>query len=182
VKIAARRNYPTSSAVLAWSQDRVVGWHHIAPGKPQQIAFVESFNGKLRDECLNGTLFSSMRQAREVLAACNGTTTKSGRFRAPFPPRHLQSPRLLAACFIPELNCKCDAQNILVAAGNETLASMSSRPNRSTASWTAVATRRRAVKSASIGRGAACILDLTDELIEAVLAMSDRRDHCAQLG
>jgi putative transposase len=55
--------------VLAWSQDRVVGWHHIAPGKPQQIAFVESFNGKLRDECLIGTLFSSMRQAREVLAA-----------------------------------------------------------------------------------------------------------------
>jgi transposase InsO family protein len=69
VKIAARRGYPASSAVLAWSQDRVVGWHHIAPGKPQQIAFVESFNGKLRDECLNGTLFSSMRQAREVLAA-----------------------------------------------------------------------------------------------------------------
>lgn len=30
---------------------------------------MESFNGKLRDECLNGTLFSSMRQAREVLAA-----------------------------------------------------------------------------------------------------------------
>ncbi len=38
------------------------------------------------------------------------------------------------------------------------------------------------MKSASIGRGAVCILDLTDELIEAVLAMSDRRDHCAQLG
>jgi putative transposase len=40
----------TSSAVLAWSQDRGVGWHYIAPGKPQQNAFVESFNGKLRDE------------------------------------------------------------------------------------------------------------------------------------
>jgi putative transposase len=78
--IAARRGYPasvvsdngtemTSSAVLAWSQDRGVGWHYIAPGKPQQNAFVESFNGKLRDECLNETLFSSMRQARAVLAA-----------------------------------------------------------------------------------------------------------------
>jgi hypothetical protein len=34
----------------------------------------------------------------------------------------------------------------------------------------------------SIGRGAACIVDLTDELIEAVLATSDRRDHCAPAG
>ncbi len=78
--IAARRGYPasvvsdngtklTSSAVLAWSQDRSVGWHYIAPGKPQQKAFVESFNGKLRDECLNETLFTSVRQARVVLAA-----------------------------------------------------------------------------------------------------------------
>ncbi len=59
----------TSIAVLAWSQDRKVGWHYIAPGKPQQNAFVESFNGKLRDECLNETLFSSVRHARAVLAA-----------------------------------------------------------------------------------------------------------------
>jgi len=58
----------TSSAVLAWSQARGVGWHYIAPGKPQQNAFVESFNGKLRDECLNETLFSSVRHARAVLA------------------------------------------------------------------------------------------------------------------
>jgi putative transposase len=55
--------------VLAWSQDRGVGWHYIAPGKPQQNAFVESFNGKLRDECLNETLFTSVRQARVILAA-----------------------------------------------------------------------------------------------------------------
>jgi putative transposase len=77
--IAAIRGYPatvlsdngtelTSIAVLAWSQDRAVGWHYIAPGKPQQNAFVESFNGKLRDECLNETLFTSIRHARLVLA------------------------------------------------------------------------------------------------------------------
>ena len=58
----------TSMAVLAWSQDRAVGWHYIAPGKPQQNGFVESFNGKLRDECLNETLFTSIRHARLVLA------------------------------------------------------------------------------------------------------------------
>ena len=36
----------TSTAILRWSQDRQVEWHFIAPGKPQQDAFVESFNGR----------------------------------------------------------------------------------------------------------------------------------------
>ncbi len=54
--------------MLAWSQDRKFGWHYSAPGKPTQNAFVESFNGKLRDECLKETLFSSVRQVRAVLA------------------------------------------------------------------------------------------------------------------
>lgn len=39
-------------------------WHYIAPGKPTQNAFVESFNGRLRDECLNETLFQSLARAR----------------------------------------------------------------------------------------------------------------------
>ena len=59
----------TSTAILRWSQDRALGWHYIAPGKPQQNAFVESFNGRLRDECLNETVFTSRRHARAVLAA-----------------------------------------------------------------------------------------------------------------
>jgi putative transposase len=42
----------TSVAILRWSQNRAVGWHYIAPGKPQQNAFAESFIGRLRDECL----------------------------------------------------------------------------------------------------------------------------------
>jgi putative transposase len=66
----------TSIAVLTWSQDRRVNWHYIAPGKPTQNAFIESFNslpqarpgGWLRDECLNDTLFSSLRHARTTLA------------------------------------------------------------------------------------------------------------------
>jgi len=58
----------TSTAILTWCQDRKVGWHYIAPGKPQQNAFAESFIGRLRDECLNETLFTSLRQARAVLA------------------------------------------------------------------------------------------------------------------
>ena len=57
----------TSASILRWSQERQVGWHYIAPGKLTQKAFVESFNGRLRDECLNETLFTSMAQARAVL-------------------------------------------------------------------------------------------------------------------
>jgi putative transposase len=59
----------TSSAILRWSQERRIEWHYIAPGKPMQNGFVESFNGRLRDECLNETLFTSMAHARYVLAA-----------------------------------------------------------------------------------------------------------------
>jgi putative transposase len=58
----------TSMAILQWAQDRRVEWHYIAPGKPQQNAFAESFIGRLRDELLNETLFSSLTQARAVLA------------------------------------------------------------------------------------------------------------------
>ncbi len=47
----------TSHAILRWQQDRGVEWHYIAPGKPTQNAFVESFNGRFRDECLNEHLF-----------------------------------------------------------------------------------------------------------------------------
>ena len=58
----------TSTAILRWSRDSGIEWHYIAPGKPQQNAFIESFNGRLRDELLNETLFSSLAHARAVLA------------------------------------------------------------------------------------------------------------------
>ena len=58
----------TSMTMLRWSQEHGIEWHYIAPGKPQQNAFVESFNGRLRDECLNKTLFTSLALARGVLA------------------------------------------------------------------------------------------------------------------
>ena len=59
----------TSMAILKWVQDTGIDWHYIAPGKPQQNGFIESFNGKLRDECLNETLFSSLADAKERLEA-----------------------------------------------------------------------------------------------------------------
>jgi putative transposase len=59
----------TCMAMLRWSQEMRIEWHYIAPGKPTQNAFIESFNGKLRDELLNETLFTSLVQARVVLSA-----------------------------------------------------------------------------------------------------------------
>ena len=59
----------TSSAILRCSQERRVEWHYIAPGKPMQNGFIESSNGRLRDECLSETLFTSLAHARLVLDA-----------------------------------------------------------------------------------------------------------------
>jgi transposase InsO family protein len=47
----------TSNAILAWSKDHRVEWHYIAPGKPMQNGYVESFNGRMRDELWNESLF-----------------------------------------------------------------------------------------------------------------------------
>ena len=58
----------TSMAILRWSQEARVEWRYIAPGKPTQNAFIESFNGRLRDELLNETLFVSLAHARSALA------------------------------------------------------------------------------------------------------------------
>lgn len=59
----------TSNAVLAWSEAEGIAWHYTAPGKPMQNAFRESFNGRMRDELLNETLFLGLRHARAKLAS-----------------------------------------------------------------------------------------------------------------
>jgi putative transposase len=58
----------TSVAVLRWVPGRVA-WHYIEPGKPVQNAFIESFNSRLRDECLNEHLFDSLAEARQIIEA-----------------------------------------------------------------------------------------------------------------
>jgi putative transposase len=64
---------PTSHSILQWQEDRKVDWHYIAPGKPMQNGFVESFNGRMRDECLNEHMFDNLCHARNLIAAwCNG--------------------------------------------------------------------------------------------------------------
>ena len=59
----------TSNAILKWQEDRKVGGHCIASGKPMQNGFVESFNGRMRGECFNEHLFETLRYARNPISA-----------------------------------------------------------------------------------------------------------------
>lgn len=58
----------TSMAMFDWAQRSSVGLQFIQPGKPSQNGFIEAFNGRVRDECLNENLFSSLREAQEITA------------------------------------------------------------------------------------------------------------------
>lgn len=58
----------TSLAILKWANDNNFEWHYTDPGKPQQNAFIKSFNGSLRDECLNEEMFDRLDDARRKLA------------------------------------------------------------------------------------------------------------------
>ena len=54
-------------ALAAWSEERGVRLEFIQPGKPVQNAYAESFNGRLRDECLNANWFTSLSDARRKI-------------------------------------------------------------------------------------------------------------------
>ena len=91
--IAQRRGFPllavsdngtefTSNVMLRWRLDQRVEWHYIAPGKPMQNGLVESFIGRLRDECLNEPLFTGYHHAREIIEDWRPTTTPQDHTRA----------------------------------------------------------------------------------------------------
>lgn len=63
----------TSNAMFAWAQDKAIVWHFIVPGKPMQNGICETFNGRMRDELLNETLFFDLDHAWTRLArwACD---------------------------------------------------------------------------------------------------------------
>ena len=83
----------TSTAILAWAQDHGVDWHYIAPGKPTQNGFVESFNGRMRDELLNESLFFSLDHAARRSLPGRWTTTPAGRtHQSATSPRRLLPP------------------------------------------------------------------------------------------
>jgi transposase InsO family protein len=59
----------TCNAMLAWCHDNAIDWHFLAPGRSMQNGFVESFNGRMRAELLNETLFFNLNDARAKIAA-----------------------------------------------------------------------------------------------------------------
>lgn len=58
----------TSNAILEWAAKMRVKWHYIAPGRPMQNGNCEAFNGRMRDELLNETLFFGIHHARQAVA------------------------------------------------------------------------------------------------------------------
>lgn len=59
----------TCNAILGWAKDHRIEWHYIAPGRPMQNGYIESFNGRMRDELLNESLFIDLDQARQIIGA-----------------------------------------------------------------------------------------------------------------
>lgn len=59
----------TSTALLKWCQEQGIRWDYIQPGKPYQNGYIESFNGKLRDECLNENIFVNLQEAKRLVEA-----------------------------------------------------------------------------------------------------------------
>jgi len=110
-QVAVFRGYPkavrtdhgpefTSRAFMGWAQSRGIRHLLIDPGRPMQNAFIESFNGKLRDECLNEQWFETLHQARTTVAAWrrdyNEVRPHSSLGRIP-PARFAEQHRRLAA-------------------------------------------------------------------------------------
>jgi putative transposase len=59
----------TSNAILGWAKDLRAESHHIPPGKPMQNGYIESFNGRMRDELLNESLFIDLDQVHRLISA-----------------------------------------------------------------------------------------------------------------
>jgi hypothetical protein len=90
--------------MLTWAEEAKVDWHFIAPGKPMQNGICEAFNGRMRDELLNETLFRDLDHARSALAGSPITTRaalirrSATPLRRPMPPH---SPQRAIGCAPP---------------------------------------------------------------------------------
>jgi putative transposase len=83
----------TSRHYLAWCEERKITPVHIQPGRPMQNGYVESFNGRLRDECLNANWFSTLTDARRKIQAWREYYNE----RRPHSSLGYRSPREFAA-------------------------------------------------------------------------------------
>lgn len=102
-----------SKALHAWAYRRGIQLHFIEPGKPVQNAFIESFNGRLRDECLNQHWFRSLADARQIVedwrldynrarphSALGGLTPEEYRLWITRPEEGWKAPALLSQSLV----------------------------------------------------------------------------------
>lgn len=123
-KIVAERGVPeamrcdngpefTSRHILAWALERKIELIHIEPGRPVQNAYVESFHGKLRDECLNASWFGNLFEARVKIGAWREEYNEERPHSSlgNLPPREFA--RRIAALRSPTAPCErqCEERN-----------------------------------------------------------------------
>lgn len=105
--VSDSRTELTSMAILSWCQRTGIEWHYIAPGKPMQNGFIESFNGRFKDELLNEPLFSSQDMARQEIHASqqdyNNHRSHSGLGNVP-PTEFVAKKMLKMRRIAPEIN------------------------------------------------------------------------------
>jgi transposase InsO family protein len=59
----------TTNAILRWCSQKRGEWHYVTPSKPMHNGFVESFNGRKRDELLDETMFRNLAHTRAGITA-----------------------------------------------------------------------------------------------------------------
>jgi transposase InsO family protein len=100
----------TGKAMLIWAHRNNVALRLIEPGKPNQNAYVESFNGRLRDECLNEHWFTSLAHAQAVIAIWvreyNEERPKAG-LGGLTPAAYAKQLAAKTVTFIPDSNVGC---------------------------------------------------------------------------
>ena len=164
--------------MLAWTSEHQVAWHFIAPGKPMHNGICESFQGRLRDELLNETLFFGLDHARSVLRTRRSAIkpprrmppTSPQRVIAGATPTSSADPPLLSrrirATLTKGLWPRPDEQRGQVT-GSRT--ARYQRPGTSNAAISA-AGRSGRISSTSAHRRAACSLPITSSVRSSSLA------------
>jgi hypothetical protein len=115
----------TSRAFMGWASTHGIRHILIESGRPMQNDYIESFNGKFRNECLNEQWFETLQQARSAIAVGSRTTARSGRtaaageYHRPSLPRSIASALaiLLGPVQTPPRSINLATQDFLVMNG-----------------------------------------------------------------
>ena len=121
----------TSNAMLAWTSEHRIAWHFIAPGKPMQNGICESFNGRMRDELLNETLFFGLDHARSGVARWVADYNE----RRPHSSLRYQTPAAYAATFTATADRRSNPDQLRRSPVAPSALSRHSQPEDSSRRW-----------------------------------------------